>query len=70
MIDRKELAVSNYSAKRGVWDLRIPDGIRIVHKPSGLEVVCDKHCSQHQNLEEAMQELESSPRPWGCVVVQ
>jgi protein subunit release factor A len=58
MIDRKDLAISHCSAKHGAWDLRLPNGIRIVHKPSGLEVVCDKHNSPYQNLDEAMRELE------------
>lgn len=52
-----DLVIQAYSSKDTVWTLRVPNGVRIIHRPSGLGVVCEKHRSQHKNRDEAMAEL-------------
>lgn len=53
----EDIEVQSYSSKNTAWANKVPDGIRIVHKPTNTVVVCEKHRAQHQNKAEAMAEL-------------
>lgn len=39
-------------ANIGGWSIGVSKGIKVYHKPSGLEVSYDKHSSQHRNRKE------------------
>jgi protein subunit release factor A len=58
MINPAGLHINHFSSKHGSWSLSIPVGIRVVHVPTGIEVTCEKHRSQHLNKEECLRDLE------------
>ena len=57
-IDPNDLSICHFSSKHGSWSLNIPAGIRVVHVPTGIEVTCEKHRSQHLNKEECLRDLQ------------
>lgn len=56
-IDPNDLVIQAYSSKHTAWTQRVPNGVRIIHKPTNTEVVCDEYRSQHQNKAAALEEL-------------
>jgi len=60
MIDIKseDLSISSWSSKPvSPWVGAQMNGIRIVHKPTGIEVMCDIYKSQHGNRALCMEQL-------------
>ncbi len=57
--DPAELRIEAWppSPERGMIVPRISAGVRVVHLPSGREVVCTEHRSQHHNRAAALAEL-------------
>lgn len=37
----------------------IPSGIKVLHKATGIVVICNKHRHQHKNREEALREMDA-----------
>ena len=37
----------------------VSKGVKIIHKPTGKEVVCTEHRAQYKNKEEALSKLEA-----------
>jgi len=59
-INPEDLNISAWSEKTATssWDYEIPKGIKIIHKPTGIEVTHDKERSQHKNRAVAMDKLK------------
>lgn len=48
---------ADHQQNLGGWSLETPVGVVIFHIPTGIYVECGKHCSQHKNKAEALDEL-------------
>lgn len=54
----QDLQVFSWSSEtEGSWYLSPPNGVKVIHLPTGKVVTCEKHRSQHRNREDALQEL-------------
>lgn len=57
--DLKDVSVNSWSgAKVSGFSLRVPNGIRVKHYPTQIEVTCEDERSQHKNRDVALKELE------------
>lgn len=57
----EELSISSWETKkrgRSSLQIRPPNGVKIVHLPTGIVVTCDEHRSQHRNRHAALLELQ------------
>jgi len=43
----------------GMQTGNIPSGIKVIHKATGIVVICNKHRQQLKNREEALRDLDS-----------
>ena len=57
LIIPQDLLVNLYNTSVAGWVDRY-NGVRIYHKPTGIEVKCDEHKSQHRNKAECLRLLE------------
>jgi hypothetical protein len=53
-----DVTVETYVIQQGGFIFRPPNGVRLIHKPTGLVVQCDSDRSQHRNRDAAWKELE------------
>lgn len=51
------ISVHPEPVRHGMTTGKIPNGIKILHKATGLVAVCDKYRHQHLNKKEALSEL-------------
>lgn len=65
-INPNDLNVSQYNPndRAGGWSLNSKTGVRIIHKPSGLEASFDMDRSSHKNRVEAMRLLQIKVDAW------
>jgi hypothetical protein len=54
----EDVIVETYSDQQGGFMLRLQNGVRLTHKPTGIVVECNTERSQHRNREHAWHELE------------
>ena len=61
ILNPKDLLLSAYppAPTGGMQTGRMPNGVKIVHIPTGLFAVCENHRHQHRNKEAALAELEA-----------
>jgi len=57
-LKREDLRVFSWSSKRqGAWSMSTPNGVHVIHLPSGIEAKVDYERSQHKNRELAFEEI-------------
>lgn len=56
-LNPEDLQISAYASKNTTWTRRVPNGVRVIHKPTNTEVVCEEYRSQHQNRDWCLNEL-------------
>jgi peptide chain release factor 2 len=57
-VNPSDIIITGWSSvEQGSWSLRVPDGIQIVHIPTGKVVTCESERSQHRNRHLALLEL-------------
>ncbi len=54
----EDVHVETYSVRSGGLVLKLDNGVRLIHKPTGVVVRCNSERSQHRNREVAWSELE------------
>jgi hypothetical protein len=50
--------IDTFPLKKGTWVQAPNNGVKLLHKPSGIRFICSKHGNVHQNMVEAKAELE------------
>lgn len=69
MIEPKDIVVCTWSSKPTTgFGTSSAQGIKIVHKPSGITVTCDTHRGQHKNRSECLRNLEAQLKYWKAAV--
>ena len=58
MINMEDLEINVYPKNNSGFSLKIPDGIQILHKPTGVSIICTSERSQHKNRAIALKLLE------------
>lgn len=58
--DPKDLIIQSYSStyRNDFGSHRIPNGIRVIHLPTGTVIYCDEHRSQYKNRHTALTQLQ------------
>lgn len=56
-LEPKDLLINPYNTSKSGW-VENYKGIRLYHKPTGIEIVCEKYNSQHRNKAECLRLLE------------
>ena len=57
--NKKDVLVNTWtSAELSGFNVRIPNGVKVKHIPTQIEVTCEDDRSQHKNLHSALKELE------------
>lgn len=59
-LDLKEIELSAWPPDPGGMRVYDPRGVKLVHKPSGITVICNHERSQHRNREAALAGLEAA----------
>lgn len=55
----EDLSICSWSSKQpGGWSVGVPNGVKVVHKPSGWEMCCDNERSQHRNKAKCIEALK------------
>lgn len=56
-----DVSVESYPEQKtgGMNTYRIPKGIKVTHKATGIIVICEKHRGQYKNREAAFEELNA-----------
>lgn len=59
--NRDDIQVTGFPEPKtgGMNTYSIPRGIKVVHKATGIVVICEQHRHQHQNREAAFAELDA-----------
>lgn len=71
-IKPQDLIITTYSEQRqGGWAIGNDQGIKLYHKPSGIEVCSSSHRSQHRNKDECVTILKDLLTPFkeGDIIV-
>ncbi len=54
----EDVIVETYSTQKGGFVLKPDNGVRLIHKPTGIVVQCASERSQHRNRDQAWRDLE------------
>lgn len=63
-IKPEDLSISTYSTNRGGFAIPDEKGIKLVHIPSGISVMCDSEISAYANKIKAMMRLQEILKAW------
>mgnify|MGYP003632871119 CR=1 FL=1 len=57
-VNPSDIIITGWSSiKQGSWRVSVPNGIQVVHVPTGKAVTCEIERSQHRNRHLALLEL-------------
>ena len=62
----EDLIISVYkqAGQGGMHTAKLETGVRVFHKPSGLDISCEKHRSQHRNRNECLTIIQDLLTPF------